>query len=177
MKWLSPAPWRRTPSTAQTVCSTMLVLDSLVSAQLWCVRHANRDEPITSLRHVELLPTKALVEDPTALVGELMRDPLTLVAHVSAVRSTRIAAGRPAPVSGRLVAYSPFDNLCDGAAEAESRGYLDVENAPPWDTWVAWSASGSDSGLLLAWVPADFVVDVESGIQVNTEQCIHWHPG
>ncbi|MDD9966520.1 MAG: hypothetical protein OXR73_09865 [Myxococcales bacterium] len=71
----------------------------------------------------------------------------------------------------------PFDNLCDGAAEAESRGYLDVENAPPWDTWVAWSASGSDSGLLLAWVPADFVVDVESGIQVNTEQCIHWHPG
>jgi hypothetical protein len=37
---------------------------------------------------------------------------------------------------GRLVAYFPDDNLFDGAAEAESQGFFDVDNIPPYDTWV-----------------------------------------
>ena len=38
--------------------------------------------------------------------------------------------------SGRLLLYAPHDNLADGAAEAETDGFFDTENEPPWDTWI-----------------------------------------
>jgi len=40
------------------------------------------------------------------------------------------------------------ENLADGAAKHPSKGFFDVDNTPPWDTWVAFS-----HGILLSWVP------------------------
>jgi hypothetical protein len=40
-------------------------------------------------------------------------------------------------VGGRLIAYSPDFNLACGVCEVETKGYFDVDNTPPWDTWVA----------------------------------------
>ena len=79
---------------------------------------------------------------------------------------------------GRLLAYYPDLNLCDGAAEVESSGYLDVENCPPWESWVALlvdpRADDDHRRVLVSWVPAVFVPLVTAGIEVNPEECIVW---
>jgi hypothetical protein len=87
---------------------------------------------------------------------------------------------------GRLLAYFPDDNLADGVAEAESGGFLDVNNIPPYDTWV-WmvrnirsfnysdGAEGEmEADYLVAWVPPIFVELANRGIDVNPEGCILW---
>jgi hypothetical protein len=87
---------------------------------------------------------------------------------------------------GRLLAYFPDDNLADGIAEAESDGFFDVNNAPPYDTWV-WMvrnlrkfeyADGEkgemEANYLVAWVPPDFVPLASGGVKVNPEACILW---
>ena len=80
---------------------------------------------------------------------------------------------------GRLLAYFPDANLCDGAAEAESQGFLDLENCPPWQTWIALFNDGSDDGrgygrYLVAWVPTQLLSLATAGIDVNPEECIVW---
>jgi hypothetical protein len=90
--------------------------------------------------------------------------------HVSADLETVIAGGC-------LIAYSPDSNLACGMSEVETKCYFDVNNTPPWDTWVAlldapnvrhWESS------LIAWVPPAFVPLVQAGINVIPEQCVLW---
>jgi hypothetical protein len=78
---------------------------------------------------------------------------------------------------GRLLVYFPDLELADGAAEFESEGYFDVNNAPPWDTWVAMvldAVGTATSPYLVSWVPQEFLSSVQKGIDVNPEQCILW---
>jgi hypothetical protein len=70
---------------------------------------------------------------------------------------------------GRLLVFIPEETLSDGAAEFESNCFFDSDNAPPWDTWVAYS-----DRTLLSWVPAQLIPLVQRGIDVNPEECIHW---
>jgi hypothetical protein len=87
---------------------------------------------------------------------------------------------------GRLVAYFPDDNLSCGTAQHESRGFFDVDNIPPYDTWV-WMVGNTrtydrtdgskgehDANYLVAWVPPDFIQLAIEGIAVNPEKCIVW---
>ncbi len=70
---------------------------------------------------------------------------------------------------GRLLLYAPEDNLADGAAEYVSLGFFDVDNVPPWDTWIAVYGK-----YLVSWVPAQLFRFVQEGLDVNPEQCILW---
>lgn len=95
-----------------------------------------------------------------------------LVTSVVARRSAVVAANRRAnavPSEGRLLVYAPEENLADGGARYASYGFFDVDNAPPWDTWVAFH-----SGILLSWVPAQLVGLAQCGVEVNPEECIRW---
>ncbi len=106
-------------------------------------------------------------------------------ASVSTVASRRRSACSPASHAevplrsleeGRLLAYQPDMDLACGAAQAASRGFFDVDNAPPWDTWVAMvQESGADAiPYLVSWVPRQFVSLAQKGIEVNPECCIVW---
>lgn len=91
---------------------------------------------------------------------------------------------RKAPIpgnlgGGRLLIYFPNVDLACGAAEQETAGFFDVNNVPPWDTWVAYiqdeyNADSFDTEYLIAWVPPEFVSLANDGIDVNPEQCIMW---
>jgi hypothetical protein len=108
-------------------------------------------------------------------------------------RSTRLwQSGRRhlSPVTGlcggRLIAYFPDDNLFDGMAEAVSEGFFDVNNIPPYDTWVwmvrnirtfkyADSEQGeTEANYLVSWVPPDFIPLATRGVEANPEECIVW---
>jgi hypothetical protein len=72
---------------------------------------------------------------------------------------------------GRLLLYAPDENLCDGAAQYSSKGFFDVDNAPPWDAWVC-----SFRSYLVSWVPPELLELAKAGIEANPEQCIFWAP-
>lgn len=79
---------------------------------------------------------------------------------------------------GRLLVYWPNGNLADGASANETNGFFDVDNIPPWDTWVAYfyesGQSNYQSNYLVSWIPEVFIELASSGIEVNPEQCISW---
>lgn len=134
------------------------------------------------LRTRDLLPAGRALRDTQAVSEALAVDPWGLV--------EAIAVGRRLPMSlstlelpGRLMVYFPHLNLVDGAAEAESEGFFDTDNAPPWDTWVACfedrqlGDSSDEKGpgpYVVAWVPEPLVAAANAGIEVNPEACIVW---
>jgi hypothetical protein len=75
------------------------------------------------------------------------------------------------PDSGRLLLYAPDESLFDGAAQYTSKGFFDVNNIPPWDTWVCFFEK-----YLVSWVPPQLVELASQGIDVNPEGCILWAP-
>jgi hypothetical protein len=70
---------------------------------------------------------------------------------------------------GRILLYAPDENLFDGAAQYSSKGFFDVNNVPPWDTWICYA-----DGYLVSWVPPVLEELAAAGIDVNPEQCVQW---
>jgi hypothetical protein len=68
---------------------------------------------------------------------------------------------------GRLLLFVPSETLMDGGAKYTSNGFFDVNNVPPWDTWVS-------DRTLVSWVPPVLVETAQRGIDVNPEACIVW---
>lgn len=119
------------------------------------------------LRSPELKPSLSLDESGDGALWA------KAVAEVVARRS-RLTAGtsaekRDTNVRGRLLLYTPSENLACGAAEASSNGFFDVNNVPPWDIWVDFS-----EGTLVSWVPPALLDVAQMGIYVNPEACIRW---
>jgi hypothetical protein len=133
----------------------------------WCQTFVDPREPQWCLRRDETRPRS------------LERDYFTAVRMAAAPRRHRRQTGAPrrSLAGGRVLVYFPDDELADGAAEVESEGFLDLHNAPPWDTWFAMA---EDTGrvernpYLLSWVPDVFVTHAQRGIDVNPEECIRW---
>jgi hypothetical protein len=70
---------------------------------------------------------------------------------------------------GKIMVYWPSENVNDGTSEDQSKGFFDVNDVPPWDTWFHYS-----KGQLYSWVPVAFVPFAQKGIDVNMVQCIQW---
>jgi hypothetical protein len=157
-----------------------MFIKHLTEAVSWCRDTGLPSQPRTSLR-----TCKVALDDLTSQSHQVFR--------VCLERSRRLwASGKQnlSPVAdlcgGRLLAYFPDDNLFDGAAEAESQGFFDVNNIPPYDTWVwmvrnvrssayADGACGEmDANYLVAWVPPDLIQLANAGVAVNPEACILW---
>jgi hypothetical protein len=87
---------------------------------------------------------------------------------------------------GRLLAYFPDEGRADGVAQMKSEGFFDVDNIPPYDTWV-WvvrnvrtfdyrdGGKGEvEANYLVAWVPPDFIALASAGVDANPDECIQW---
>jgi hypothetical protein len=103
-------------------------------------------------------------------------DHASIVAQVAEARSQALRqSGKgsnslgPDLCDGRLLLFAPEDNLSDGAAEYASMGFFDVENVPPWDTWIVMFGK-----YLISWVPPQLIRLVKEGLDVSPEQCILW---
>src|SRR5215813_7888328 len=155
-------------------------IERLTKTVYWCREMGLVSQPRSSLRTFK--------PDLADLVS-----PRHQVFSVSAERSDRLFSSgkRNLPsvtglCGGRLLAYFPDDTLSDGFAEKESNGFFDVDNIPPYDTWVwmvhnmrAFKYSDGSSGeidadYLVAWVPPDFIQLASRGVDANPEECILW---
>ncbi len=73
-----------------------------------------------------------------------------------------------------MAVYFPDEQLADGAAEAESRGFFDVRDTPAWDTWIGLYVDRQRGDYLVSWVPNPLIPLVGLGISVNPMDCIAW---
>lgn len=102
----------------------------------WCsIRHPS--DPLRSLLSATMAPNP-YAADRWSLVDGLCQKRSVLLEKERSFFNRKIPPARDL-AGGRLLAYLQDTNLCDGAAEAASEGFFDVDNVPPWDTWV-WPA-------------------------------------
>jgi hypothetical protein len=104
--------------------------------------------------------------------------PLSVVDQLSTRRAEQLKLEHRYPVDpplsfhdGRLLLYAPDENLFDGAAQYASKGFFNVDNVPPWDTWVCFFEE-----YLVSWVPPQLLELANAGIEANPERCILWAP-
>jgi hypothetical protein len=69
----------------------------------------------------------------------------------------------------KLLIYEPLETVHDGAAEAASMGFYDMQDAPPWDTWFLYA-----DRALFCCVPEFAISRAQHGIDANPVDCIHW---
>lgn len=146
----------------------------LGQAIAWCRRRADPSNPGGCLRADRLRPW-ILQTDRAAMVRWLCVDRARLDSNV---RSALPAGARNDLDEGDLLLYLPDQQLADGAAEQASNGFFDMDNTPPWDSWVALvrdsRADVSSRDQLICYVPAKLRDFVQRGIDVNPEGCIAW---
>src|SRR3954451_18824028 len=145
---------------------------ALAQTIAWCGPRADPADPAGSLRSTELRP-QLLAAKREHAVSSLV----THRSYADAPTKAAVAVGsRDDLVGGRLLAYFPDEELSDGAAEVETRGFFDAFNAPPWDTWVGLFEDDREnrSPYLVSWVPPAFIDLASAGIWVNPEECIVW---
>jgi hypothetical protein len=101
----------------------------LAETVAWCEPQARASDPATSLRSDSLRPRVLEIDRPS-----IVRNVADARARSLLVRDGRGDRMTSGLAGGRLLAYFPDDDLSDGAAEAETNGFFDVHNTPPWDT-------------------------------------------
>lgn len=155
------------------------ILRPLLEAATWCTLRSFYDN---KLRSSELDPSTILSVPrigEAAIEAWLDLKRANYQRAVSSINETRSKLLRDANVSllnwqqlrlrGRLLCYEPLETVEDGASEAGSRGFFDIEDAPPWDCWfLSWR------GSICSWVPESLEQLVQDGIDGNPVDCIHW---
>ena len=146
---------------------------ALAEAFAWCSRKAVSD----SATPIQTLFRSAILK-PSIDIGEYVQEQLSeqavsgLIAQRSEFLRSQPALRDPSidlQEEGKILVYWPSENVSDGASEALSKGFFDVNDAPPWDTWFHY-----DNGQLFSWIPAAFVPFAQKGIEVNMVACIQW---
>jgi hypothetical protein len=158
----------------------------LLETVAWTSAHAEPNDPTQCLRSPRLAPylfndsRHATVHDVASqrhcqleTEGRVRRiggraEDLVDVATIGLADAARLTAG------GRLLVWERDTTIDDGAGQAETRGYLDESDMPPWDTWVAYVDDSEHAGGLISWVPPIFVAAVDSAIRVNAYGALYW---
>ncbi len=143
----------------------------LAQTILWCASRVDIANPKDCLRTPELRP-RVFERDRFSAVDFVVSE-RKLQGGIE-FRDAQLPKGL---CGGSLFVYFPETNLCDGAAEIHTDGFLDVDNLPGWDTWVAFFEDEPETNYgsyLIAWVPPEFVEIVSKGIDCNPEECIMW---
>ena len=164
--------WQRGQTDAETIPDGVLY-SRIADTIAWCNKILAGKQLAAALRSDEIKPRLLHDggDDAVCNVGHTRHWMIKLTTE-----KPRLAF--PDLVGGKLLAYFPDDDLCDGAAEIESDCFFDIFNCPPWDTWVAFFDEHRDDGAsaryLLSYVPEQLVDLAQAGINVNPEQCILW---
>jgi len=148
----------------------------LAETQTWCSRST---AIARNLRSRELDPSEILNipyhEDIHKWVQEKYEAYRIAVAEVAVKRSALLhgivtsGGNASSDFKGRLLLYYPLETVSDGAADASSKSFFDVEDAPPWDTWLAYA-----EGAIISWVPDHLISRAQAGLDANPVDCIHW---
>jgi hypothetical protein len=158
----------------------------LLEAVLWATNRADPVAPATSLRSSACAPyvfcaSRFETVDGVALSRHLKLEAEGRVHRMGGrtddvVEAASLGLGDLQALvhAGRLLVWERDTTIDDGAGEAETKGYLDESDMPPWDTWVAYVDPHPHAGYLVSWVPAPFVEPVARAVDVNAYDALYW---
>jgi hypothetical protein len=174
-----------------------LLEERIADLEVWCDLRTLPADPRLILRTPRLWPSDLSPvsaqdgRELTAVASVAGRQ--TLVDRIAAERHRSLrqrgSTSRRAPRKvhdGRYLVCDPDFTVWDGASEHASRGFFDVGDVPPWDTWLAYvdeqpnveadlHAKGAYwVSYLVCWVPAPLVDLVTQGICANPVECVAW---
>ena len=162
---------RRDPSSA--------VLQALSETVAWCLSKSVQNDQLRSreLDPSAILKVPSLDEVGVEVLLQRMRESYQRAIYAinetrsTLVRDTKIEIAEPALAQsrGKLLLYEPLETVTDGAAASSSRGFFEIRDAPPWDTWFLYSGD-----TIFSWVPESLVPNTQAGIDANPVDCIHW---
>ena len=157
----------------------------------WCDARADAADPKNSLRSPELTPENWSLDshgyddydwayDKAKGWDYSLVSAMKIVDSISDRRSSLVAelnlrtASMPTNFSelGRLALMSIASNLSDGLSQDYSGGFYDIEEMPPWSTWLWVLGEHSNHTdqtypVVLSWVPSLFVPMAQKGMDVN----------
>ena len=169
----------------------------------WCQERVDSSDPERCLRSTALQPQLGRHEGN---VTALWVGPQMVEGVVQRRRQLLAATGwqgndSPGLRGGQLLLCAYEYTNHNGLTAAETSGFLDDHDVPPWDTWVGEVAGlpGSDppatwggtwpptlmsslslgnrpphSGLLVCWIPSAFIAAVQSGIDIECIGMLCW---
>lgn len=144
----------------------------------WCSSHATLEDPAGSTRHPGLMPPVFREIPERERTGELMHSEIQLKC-VDFICEKRAALLEEKPGSvnslriasisdGRIIATEFNSDMCE-FAESESRGFVDVEDIPGWDTWFH-----AEGGATYCWVPPQFIELANNAVQGVFDPILRW---
>ncbi len=171
---------------------------TLAETIAWCAPRATSLEPESSLRSLPLNSQPSIESQSNDKWKQAVSDIATTRAMF--LRDAGNYSQEPPTdlAGGRLLLYAPNETLSDGAAWVSWGGFFDWDNAPPWDTWVAYvEDTPADPehtntwfrqhawkqgivhppmrvSYLVSWVPPCLLEVAEAGIEANPEECVEW---
>ena len=139
-------------------------IDARNEAAMWCEFEGQR----AGFRTQALRPTL----DEWPAFGEFDRALSTLRQRRRELLGARVTEHLP---PGRLLLCQVHESVSSGESELETSGFFDIDDRPPWDTWV-WVFESTEPGCatLVSWVPHEWESLVGRGIEVNAYGCIYW---
>ena len=140
----------------------------LAATLVWCQTRFDPARAADSLRSPELGPPRNIVHEVTDLAGIKAEVAAILARRLELLGSTPTPAAA-LPPSDRILAFLPLDSLFHGSSPPECDGFIDVDEIPPWGTWIVLAGE-----MLLSWVPASMGAGVDSAIRCNPEESIRW---
>jgi hypothetical protein len=139
----------------------------------WCESKAPFRELRVCFRTTELQPQ--LTPFPHANKLETLR---AAVGFVGGRRRRLLATAPNGRPPGQVLVCEFNMSISSGESEYVTDGFFDVDDRPPWDTWICvlgvTIAGEADQAVLLSWVPEPLTAIVNEGIEENPYGCIYW---
>jgi hypothetical protein len=160
---------------------SLAVIQAISEAVTWC---SYRQHPSNRFRSPELDPLAILSipsfsHDSESIEAWIEKKRDSYRRAIPWINQTRSELLRTAGITAtgavnhftqsRLLLYEPLETVSDGAAEAASIGFYDIEDAPPWDTWFLYQ-----NNAIFCCVPESAISAAQAGIDANPVDCIHW---
>ena len=75
---------------------------------------------------------------------------------------------------GRILVAEIYQTVLDGASEVQSKGFVDINDCPPIDTWF-YKTLYDNYWIFFAWVPKQYVELADNAVAVNCIDCLTWY--
>ena len=141
------------------------IIEAAKEASAWCQLRWDNSQPRASLRTLEFSPY-FFGTDHFHTVNSILYSRKYKMNEMGIKPSPNLSLGE-------ILIYEPDCNIFDGLSEHETHGYLDVNDCPPWDTWIGYINSNGHT-YVLSWVPSELVSLVNAGFEVNCVECFYW---
>lgn len=74
-----------------------------------------------------------------------------------------------------MLVYEPDSTVSCGMAEAESKGFIDADDCPPWGLWVGFIQEPNGFNGVLSWIPNELVATVDAARDVCcVDESFYW---